>query len=85
MLSWPLTVTKLSKTWVVENLDSFTARFICKWLELPISATLSGIILPQNKFEPLGFTISKDKSSMNPTHIIEHLGFILNSLEKIIA
>ena len=49
-LSWPLTVTNLSKTWVVENLDSITTRFVCKWLELPISATLIGIILPQSKF-----------------------------------
>ena len=49
-LSWPLTVTNLSKTWVVENLDSVTTRFVRKWLELPISATLSGIILPQSKF-----------------------------------
>ena len=48
--SWPLTVTNLSKTWVVENLDSVTRRFVRKWLELPISATLSGIILPQSKF-----------------------------------
>ena len=49
-LSWPLTVTNLSKTWVVEDLDSATTRFDHKWLELPISATLSGIILPQSKF-----------------------------------
>ena len=45
-LSWPLTFTNLSKAWVVENLDSVTTRFVCKWLELPISATLSGIIFP---------------------------------------
>ena len=49
-LSWSLTVTNLSKTWVVENVDSITTRFVCKWLELLISATISGIILPQNKF-----------------------------------
>ena len=49
-LSWPLTVTNHSKTWVVENLDSITTRFVRKWLELPTSATLSGIILPQSKF-----------------------------------
>ena len=27
-LSWPLTVTNLSKIWVVENLDSVTTRFL---------------------------------------------------------
>ena len=47
---WPLTVTNLSKNWVVENLDSVTTRFVRKWSELPINATFSGIILPQNKF-----------------------------------
>jgi len=36
-------------------------------------------------FETLGFTISKDKSSMEPTHIIEHLGFILNSIDMTIS
>ena len=49
-LSWSLTVTNLSKTWVVENLDSVTTRFVRKWLDLPISATLRGIILPRNEF-----------------------------------
>ena len=48
--SWSLTVTNLSNTLVVENFDSITTRFVRKWLELPISATISGIILPQNKF-----------------------------------
>ena len=41
-LPWPLTVTNLSTAWVVENLDSVTTRFVRKWLELSISATLSG-------------------------------------------
>ena len=49
-LSWHLTVANLAKTWVIENLDSITIRFIRQWLDLPISATLSGIILPCNQF-----------------------------------
>ena len=49
-LSWHLTVANLAKTWVTENLDSITIRFIRQWLDLPISATLSGIILPCNQF-----------------------------------
>ena len=36
-------------------------------------------------FERLGFTISKYKSSKEPTHIIEHLDFILNSIDMTIS
>ena len=43
-------LANLAKTWVIENLDSITIRFIRQWLDLPISATLSGIILPCNQF-----------------------------------
>ena len=49
-LSWHLTVANLAKTWVIENLDSITIRFTRQWLDLPIRATLSGIILPCNQF-----------------------------------
>ena len=49
-LSWHLTVANLAKTWVSENLDSIAIRFIRQWLDLPISATLSGVILPCNQF-----------------------------------
>ena len=45
-----LTVANLAKTWVIENLDSISIRFIRQWLDLPISATFSGIILPRNQF-----------------------------------
>ena len=38
------------KTWVIKNLDPVIARFVRKWLELPINATPSGIILPHNNF-----------------------------------
>ena len=31
-LSWHLTVANLAKTWVIENLDSITIRFIRQWL-----------------------------------------------------
>ena len=49
-LSWHLTVANLSKTWVIENLDNVVVRFVRKWSDLPISATLSGISLPRNQF-----------------------------------
>ena len=44
-VSWDFTVTNISKSWVVQNLDNLVSRYIREWLELPISATLSSIIL----------------------------------------
>ena len=49
-LSWHLTVANLSKTWFIENLDNFAVKLVRKWLDLSISATLSGISLPRNQF-----------------------------------
>ena len=49
-LSWHLTVATLLNTWVIEHLDNVATRFVRQWLDLPISATLSGIILPKNQF-----------------------------------
>ena len=44
-LSWHLTIADLSKTWVIQNLDNAVARYTRHWLELPISSTLSTLIL----------------------------------------
>ena len=49
-LSWHFTIASFPKTWVCEHLDNVVAQYIRKWLDLPISATLSNIILSQNKF-----------------------------------
>ena len=49
-LSWHFTVTNLSKTWVVENIDSIVNSYIRKWLDIPISGTLSTVFLTRNKF-----------------------------------
>ena len=48
-LSWHFTVASITKTWVCEHLDNVVAHYMCKWLDFPISAALSNIILPQNK------------------------------------
>ena len=48
-LSWHFTVTDLGKTWISENLD-IVSKYIHQWLELPISATLSSIVLSSTKF-----------------------------------
>ena len=49
-ISWDFTITDITKTWVCENLDSIATKFLRKWLELPISATLSNVYLPYSKF-----------------------------------
>jgi hypothetical protein len=49
-ISWHLTVAPLSKTWVTETIDSVINQYIRKWLEIPISGTLSNIYLTRNKF-----------------------------------
>ena len=49
-LSWHFTVATLSKTWVTENIDPIVNQYIRKWLEVPISGTLSTIFLTNNKF-----------------------------------
>ena len=48
-ISWHFTVTDLGKTWMSENLDNIVSRYIRQWLDIPISATLSSIILSSNK------------------------------------
>ncbi len=39
-----------SKTWVSENMDSVVNKFVRKWLEIPVSGTLSNVFLTSNKF-----------------------------------
>ena len=49
-LSWNFTVASIRKTWIAENLDSVFKQYIRKWLEVPISGSLSNIYLTSNKF-----------------------------------
>ena len=49
-ISWHFTVASLSKTWIIENVDPVINKYIRKWLEIPISGTLSNIFLTRNKF-----------------------------------
>ena len=49
-LSWNLTVANLTETWVIESIDSVINQYIRKWLEIPVSGTLSNIFLTNNKF-----------------------------------
>ena len=49
-ISWNLTIADISKTWIIENLDSIVSKYIRQWLELPISATLSSLIIKRSKY-----------------------------------
>ena len=49
-LSWHFTIANLGKTWVVENIDNLVSKYIRQWLELPISATLSTLVLSKSKY-----------------------------------
>ena len=49
-LSWHLTVAPLSKVWIIENIDSVVNQYIRKWLDVPVSGTLSNVFLTRNKF-----------------------------------
>ena len=49
-ISWNFTVSDISKTWICETLDGIASKYFQKWLELPVFATLSNVLLPQNKF-----------------------------------
>ncbi len=49
-ISWHFTVATISRTWVTENVDSLINKYIRKWLEVPISGTLSNVYLTSNKF-----------------------------------
>ena len=49
-LSWHFTVATITKTWVIENIDSIVNQYIRRWLEVPISGTLSNVFLSHNRF-----------------------------------
>ncbi|CAB4017464.1 Hypothetical predicted protein [Paramuricea clavata] len=49
-LSRNFTAATISKTWVIENVDSLVNKYIRQWLEVPISGKLSNVFLTRNKF-----------------------------------
>ena len=54
-LSWHFTIAGLGKTWVTENIYNLVSKYIRQWLELPISATLSTLVLSKSKY---GFSLA---------------------------
>ena len=49
-ISWHFTIADLGKTWVSENIDNLVSKYIRQWLELPICATLSTLVLSKSKY-----------------------------------
>ena len=49
-ISRDFTVLDISMTWISDTLDRIASKYIRKWLELSVSATLSNVLLAQNKF-----------------------------------
>ena len=49
-IAWHFTIADIGKTWVTENIDNLVSQYIRQWLELPISATLSSLILSKSKY-----------------------------------
>ena len=48
--SWNPPIADISNTWTTENLDSIISKYIRQWLEFPISATLSNLIINKSKY-----------------------------------
>ena len=49
-LPWHFTVAAISKTWICEDLYNIVTKCVRQWLYLPISATISSIILSHKNF-----------------------------------
>ena len=50
-LSWHLTISDISQTWVKENIDSVVNSYVRRWLEIPISGTLSTVFMSRSRFD----------------------------------
>ena len=49
-ISWHLTVTSISSTWIKENLDNMVSNYVRSWLELPVNGTLKITTLSKSKY-----------------------------------
>ena len=38
-VSWHLTVTRISATWIKENLDNVVSNYVRSWMEIPVNGT----------------------------------------------
>ena len=49
-VSWHFTIADLVKTCMDENMDSLVSKYIPQWHELPISASLSTLVISKSKY-----------------------------------
>ena len=49
-ISWNLTIADINQIWIVQNLENIVSKCIRQWPGLPISATLSSLVLNRSKF-----------------------------------
>ena len=49
-LSWHFIVVDISKAWIIANIHAIVNGYIRKWLDIPISGTLSTVFLERDKF-----------------------------------
>ena len=49
-VSWHLTVTKISNTWMKNNIDNIVSLYIRLWLEIPVNGTLNIVTQSKRKF-----------------------------------
>ena len=49
-VSWHLTVTKISNTWMKNNIDNIVSRYIRLWLEIPVNGTLNIVTQSKRKY-----------------------------------
>ena len=73
-VSWHLTVTKISNTWMKNNIDNIVSRYTRLWLEIPVNGTLNiatqskckfglGVILPSTRHTQYQVTFRKSRKS----------------------
>ena len=74
-ISWHFTIASLGKTWVVESIDNLVTSYIRQWLELPISATLSTLILLKSSTELTAFCLLQNFCNAKQSY-----GMLLNHL-----
>ena len=59
-VSWHLTVTKISNTWMKNKIDPIVSRYIRLWLEIPVNGTLNIVTQSKRKFG-LGVILSSTR------------------------
>ena len=82
-VSWHLNATKISNTWMKNNIDNIVSRYIRLWLEIPVNSTLNivtqskckfglGVILPSTRHTRCQVTF-KNKIRKSSNHNIREI------------